>query len=240
MNGRVLCGLAFALLLAGGAAAQEAPPRWPSPLPITVQQPAPPPLPPPEIVVLQPQIEIDGRLDTLRGAPAVAPGQQHWVALNLIAGQPSAGRVAVKVWPRENNSLWLEAYGGSALFDAMYGFGARVQHTAWANDRGSRVMVSPGLGVNVFPDWWYGDDPYRGRHGHWHYGRTGYSTLTYLVGDVDVSWLYDFTPHCGFELGLKAGIAGRLGGHVGDDYPGGVMWGKNVYPVLAVYSGLRF
>src|SRR5438874_2239000 len=103
--------LAFAVGLAGArAAGQDVPPGWPSPLPVTVRQPAPPP-PPPDVVVVRPAAEIDGRFDTLRGAPAGAPGQQHWVALNLIAGQPSVARLAVKVLPRENNSLWLEAYG---------------------------------------------------------------------------------------------------------------------------------
>src|SRR5436305_10719652 len=103
----VVRGLALGLLLAaaGEVSAQDAARGWPSPLPsLAVQSPAPPP---PDIVVLQPAVEIDGRLDTLRGVPAAAPGQQHWVAINLALGQPSAARVAVKVLPRENGSLWL-------------------------------------------------------------------------------------------------------------------------------------
>jgi len=215
------------------------PPGWPSPLPALYTQPPAPPAAPP--VAEPPADPLDGRLGTLRGElPTPAPGQQHWVAVNLIAGQPFAARVMVKVLPRENDSIWVEAYGGSALFDGMYGFGVRLQHTVWANDRGSRIMVAPGLGVHVMPDWWYYDQGPPRRRGGYFYDYAGRNPLVYAFGDVDVSWLYDFTPHVGFELGVKVGLAGRLSGRVGADYPRDVMWGKDLYPILAVYSGLRF
>src|SRR5438552_880643 len=57
----------------------------------------------------------------------VEPGQQHWVSVNLSVFQPFVGRVGVKVWPRAQNSVWVEAYAGSALFHTMYGFGVRMQ-----------------------------------------------------------------------------------------------------------------
>src|SRR5688572_1485587 len=83
---------------------------WPSPLPITVGQPAEPPV-------------DDGVPVFPRATGHIPPpeGQQHWFSLNFALGQPSIGRVGVKVLDRENNSLWLEAYGGSALYDGMYG-----------------------------------------------------------------------------------------------------------------------
>lgn len=169
-------------------------------------------------------------------------GQQHWLSVNFALGQPSIGRVGVKVLSRENNSLWLEAYGGSALYDGMYGFGARLQHTAWTLGNGDSFFISPGLGVHILPDWYAGHETlhYNRRWGYWTTGYSQYSPLYFLAGDVDFSWLHDFSPRFGFELGMKLGLAGRLAGDVGDCYPSGVMWGKNLYPIVAFYSGFRF
>lgn len=169
-------------------------------------------------------------------------GQQHWVSLNLGIFQPFTGRLGVKVWSRPNNSVWLEAYGGSVLFDAMYGFGVRVQHTAKEFGDRDRLMVSPGLGIHIIPKW----QAYEKRHSHdpyfgpQHYYEYSFNTLYYFAGDVDISWLHDFSPYFGYEIGVKLGIAGRVAGRVGDDYPRGIMWGKNLYPILSVYSGFRF
>jgi len=173
--------------------------------------------------------------------PAATLGQQHWVSVNLGVFQPFTGRVGVKVWSRPNNSVWLEAYGGSVLFDAMYGFGARLQHTAIDFGHGDHLMVSPGIGLHIIPSWrvyerYRGYDPYYG----YVYSHYGSNSLYYLAGDVDISWLHDFSPHFGYELGIKLGIAGRLSGRVGDDYPKAVMWGRNLYPIVSVYSGFRF
>jgi hypothetical protein len=180
-------------------------------------------------------------IEELPPAPAVAPGQQHWVAVNLSVLQPSLGRVQVKVWPRPNNSVWAEVYGGSVLFDGMYGFGARVQHSAWCPGNADVVMVSPGLGLHIVPHWYSTDHrAYVDQYGYWVGQDSQYTTLYFLAGDVDVSWLHDFSPRFGFELGLKVGLAGRLAGRVGDDYPSGLMWGRNVYPIFSLYSGLRF
>jgi hypothetical protein len=169
-------------------------------------------------------------------------GQQHRFAVNFALGQPSIARLGVKVWDRPNNSLWLEGYGGGALYDAMYGFGARIQHRVGTLGNGDSFFISPGLGVHIFPDWYAADShAWRGPRGRWYQSDRGfYNTLYWLAGDVDFSWLHDFGPHLGFELGLKLGLAGRLGGTVGDDYSDGVMWGKNVYPIVALYTGFRF
>ena len=221
------------------AAPNAAPREWPSPLPTVAPQPPvpfPPGVPPPPPDVL---VEFDERLDILRGNPGLAPGQQHWLAVNLVGGQPSVVRAAVKVLPRPNNSLWVEAYAGSVLFEGMYGFGARLQHTAWGFRNGDTILVSPGIGLQIVPDW-YADLGRRGRDGYWVPGGSHYSSLFFLAGDVDVSWLHDFGPRLGFELGLKVGLAGRVGGTVGRCYPRDVMWGKDLYPILALYTGLRF
>ena len=76
-----------------------------------------------------------------------AAGQQHWVAINLGVFQPTTARIAVKVWPRPQNSVWVEAYLGSALFDFMYGFGVRMQHTARTFRNG--VDIEGGEGKDV-------------------------------------------------------------------------------------------
>ena len=214
------------------AAATDAPVGgWPSPLPITVGQPAAPPV-------------ADGvpvHVVEVNDAPS-SGGQQHRFALNFALGQPSVARVGLKVLDRENNSVWLEAYGGSAIFDVMYGFGARLQHTAWNLGNGDSFMVSPGLGVQILPDWYASSTYYgRGPRGRWYTSEYGsYNSLYFLAGDVDFSWLHDFSPRFGFELGLKLGLAGRLGGTVGHDYPSGAMWGKSLYPIVAFYTGVRF
>ena len=63
--------------------------------------------------------------------------------------------------------------------------------------------------------------------------------VTFLVTDVDISWLHDFGSHFGFELGVKLGLAGSVVGNLGR-YPRGVMFGRDLYPILALYSGFRF
>lgn len=222
---RFALSLAAAALLATAAVAQEPAPVWPSPLPISAGQPpaavVPSGLPerPPEAPVPEPRCE--------------APGQQHWVSLNLSVLQPFVGRVGVKVWRRPNDSIWVEGYGGSVLFDVMYGFGVRLQHTARTNSKGDALMLAPGLGVHVIPDWYYYTREYDGSRRH-------HSSLTYVALDMDISWLHDFIPHCGYEIGVKVGIAVRTSGTVGSDYPKFAMFGPDVYPLFNVYSGLRF
>jgi hypothetical protein len=56
---------------------------------------------------------------------------------------------------------------------------------------------------------------------------------------MDVSWLHDFSPHFGFELGMKVGVAAKVAGTL-NRYPRAVMFGRDCYPILALYSGLRF
>jgi hypothetical protein len=176
-------------------------------------------------------------------SPEMAPGQQHWVSLNLGVFQPFAARIGVKVWERPQNSLWIEAFGGSELYNGMYGFGIRMQHTLWSFGNSDQLMIAPGFGAHILPDW---DavtrtlvvNPNTGFE-HYRYS-CKQNTLYYLFGDVDLSWLHDFGPHFGFELGVKFGLAGRVSGTVGRDYPSFEMWGKDVYPVASLYTGLRF
>jgi hypothetical protein len=231
-----MCVCAFALYAVAPARAQQPPatPGWPSPLPLTVGEPAAAAVPsglPERVVIADPE-----------PPKTQALGQQHWVSLNLSVLQPLVARLGVKVFPRPNNSIWLETYIGSELFDFMYGFGVRVQHTSYTNDRCDALMVSPGLGLHVLPNWYasgharhsgYGEeyDPYRPNF---------YNSLYYLALDVDVSWLHDFGPHFGYEIGMKVGLAGRVGGTVGSHFTRSVMFGKDVFPILNFYSGLRF
>ena len=238
--------LSLVILLGTGSITRAQQPAWSYPELTTSAQATPLPQATPSEYVPFHQGPIPTglpeRMIPVAELPPPTLGQQHWVSVNLGIFQPFTGRVGVKVWPRPNNSVWLEAYGGSVLFDAMYGFGVRVQHTAYDFGHGDQLMVSPGLGVHILPSWYTrehrnGYDPY---YGSYRYYQSSYNSLYYLAGDIDISWLHDFTPHFGYELGIKLGIAGRLSGRVGDDYPRSVMWGKNFYPIVSVYSGFRF
>lgn len=174
--------------------------------------------------------------------PTRRPGQDHWVSLNLTTLQPFTGRVGLKVWPRENGSLWLEAYGGSVLFAGMYGFGARLQYTALGTEHRDRLMIGPGFGAHIIPQYHtYDVVPYTGPYGTMVPSAAWRArSLTFLVADVDVSWLHDFSPNFGFEVGVKLGIGGRVSGDIGEDRVEWVMFGKNFYPVVSVFSGFRF
>src|SRR5262245_11685157 len=161
-------------LLTSSAFTQSTGPAWSYPQLTTVMQPtAPLPQVPPSSYVPADGGPIPTGLPERTVLAVECPpensGQQHWVSLNLGIFQPFTGRVAVKVWPRENNSVWLEAYGGSVLFDAMFGFGARVQHTAVRFRGGDQLMISPGVGLHVVPNWRATtrtrvDDPYFGHY----------------------------------------------------------------------------
>lgn len=244
---RVALALILAAVAAPALGQEPTPPAWPYPT-ITTVAPNPEPLPAVPGIVYVPvpsgpiPTGLPERTIPADELPPPTNGQQHWVSANLGVFQPFAVRVGVKVLPRANNSVWVEGYWGSALFSIMYGAGVRIQHTAKTFRNGDRLMVSPGFGVHVIPDWrrtdeTYQYDPYYGGG----YYTTGYkrNALWYAFGDVDVSWLHDFGPHFGFELGVKLGLAGRVAGKVGRDYPSFVMFGKDFYPLFSVYAGFR-
>lgn len=242
---RFALALAASCIAACATAQQPVAPAWTYPQVTTIPQPpAPlPQAPPSDYVPTTPPGPIATGLPerTVLVSDCELPtlGQQHWVSFNLGILQPFTGRVGVKVWSRPNNSLWLEAYGGSVLFDGMYGFGVRIQHTVRDFGAKDHLMVSPGLGVHIVPRWGAYETRYDSSFGY-SYSNYSYNALYYLAGDIDISWLHDFSPHFGFEFGIKVGIAGRLSGNVGHDYPSGIMWGKDLYPILSIYSGFRF
>lgn len=229
--------LLLALLFVSPAFGQQPGGGWSYP-PLATVEPAPPPPLPPAGGAEVPQPGGFPTYAPERPAPAESlppcpcdNGQQHWVSLNLSVLQPFVGRIGVKVWPRPNNSVWLEVYAGSVLFDVMVGVGVRIQHTALTFGNGDRLMVSPGLGVHVLPVY---------SSGHGFFGTISHDAgVTFLAGDVDISWLHDFGQHFGFELGIKLGLAGRIAGRIGR-YPRGVTFGRDCYPILALYSGFRF
>jgi len=234
--------LALAVTTATGAAAtaqlQMGPRLSPGGIPV-LDNPTPPPVAATD--VLAPAAVRSGTVeptDILAGT-AARSGQQHWVSLNLGSLQPTTARLGVKVWDRPNGSLWLEVYGGSVLVDAMYGFGARLQFTAKEFWSGDQLMIAPGIGTHILPQWEAETRGYRrGRYSNYSdYRRT---TLYFLVGDVDISWLHDFSPHFGFELGVKLGLAARVGGDIGDWYPEYLMFGPSLYPVVSFHTGFRF
>ena len=163
------------VLIAPAFAQQSNTPAWTYPQLTTIAQP-PTPLPQ---ALLSEYVPVPQSSPIPTGLPErtvlavdcdpTALGQQHWVSVNLGIFQPFVGRVGVKVWSRPNNSVWLEAYGGSVLFDAMYGFGIRMQHTVHDFGSSDHLMLSPGIGVHIIPSWYAvekhrGYDPYYGNY----------------------------------------------------------------------------
>ena len=142
------------------------------------------------------------------------PGQQHWVSVNLGVFQPTTVRAAFKAWPRSQGSVWVEAYAGSVLVHAMYGFGVRMQYTACTFRNGDQLMISPGVGVHILPNWviWNAHTP------HYGWGWGGYpdpyrsNTLYDVAGAVTSHGCTTSARTSGFEIGLPLGLAGRCRG----------------------------
>ena len=247
MTNKSLIAVLAALLSAVPAFAQlQMGPRM-SPGGVEVLGPAvPPPATAAASVLAPPETrgEAVPAADVLAGTPAKS-GQQHWVSLGITTLQPFTARVGVKVWDRPNGSLWLEAYGGSELFDVMYGGGARMQFTAKEFGHGDPIMIAPGFGAHVLPN----QRIVTRREYHSGYYSFGYydytyakSTAVFLAADVDISWLHDFSPHFGVEIGFKLGLAFRASGQVGDWTRGipNTMFNSNLFPIVSFFYGLRF
>ncbi len=108
----------------------------------------------------------------------------------------------------------------------MAGGGGRVQFTTWTDNCDDAILISPGLGLHCFPR--TGAGFFSGRA----------TTRVYAAADVDISWLHDFSPHFGYELGLKLGLGVRLSGDWDD--PPGTMFTESAFPIVSVFSGFRF
>jgi hypothetical protein len=161
-------------------------------------------------------------------------GQQHGIAVNLSIFQPTVLRLEVPVYHQEKCTWLAELYGGSEFFDGMAGGGIRVQFTAGANaERGDAFLIGPGLGLHVLP----GHGSVFGGLVDGGFERT--TVRTYLAGDVDFSWLHEFSSHFAYEIGIKLGLAGRLEGN-SPDYQRFLMFSKDFFPIINVFSGFRF
>ncbi|MBY0230009.1 MAG: hypothetical protein K2W96_12065 [Gemmataceae bacterium] len=180
--------------------------------------------------------------DPAVATPDDAPvGQQHWVAVHLSLFQPTQLRVQATVARGERASLAVEAFGGSELVEFMYGFGGRLLWTALHDGVDDALMVSPGLGVHFLPE--------KGRrfeYALWDglvYRNSPRTPRTYLAADVDISWVHQFAPHFAWEMGLKLGLAAKVGGEWGKDripVQRSLMFGKDLYPLANVFWGFRF
>jgi hypothetical protein len=151
-----------------------------------------------------------------------APGQQHWVGVNLSLFQPTVARLQVAVAHRPACTWLAEVYAGSELVDFMAGGGVRVQFTVSANARGDALLVSPGIGVHFLPR----SDGFVSSAG----------PEEFAAADADISWVHDFSERFGYEVGVKLGLAGRLAGS--GDRP--LMFSKDWFPLVNVFSGFRF
>lgn len=196
--------------------------------------------------------EPTGDLLTPAAPPETAPaidaplplGQQHVLGLYLSILQPCVGTAQVTVYRRNGISYALEVYGGSELFELMYGGGVRAIWTAGSNNRCDAFLVKPGLGVHIFPE------NTRGGVRGWNYLAADVeyayaepkTARYYLAADVELSWLHDFSDRLGWEMGVKLGLAGRVGGQWGSEDPPNTpfAFGKSVYPIYNLFWGFRF
>jgi hypothetical protein len=160
--------------------------------------------------------------DALKKALAASEkaGQDNWLAINFVAGNPMALRVEAFPFTGKNIKVGVEALVGEQAGSAAGGLGVRLQ-IRLAGNAHDAFYVSPGVDVYLSP-------PTTAGLGH-------YESIYYVASDVDVSWLHQFTRHFGLELGVKAG------GEVALNAPAWLSTGHTaVLPELAIFAGFRF
>jgi hypothetical protein len=216
MRARVQLLIVISMLLwaESGANAQEpAPVEADRPLPPhwLERGPGAPPTPPP--------------------GPVIDVGQEHWLVVQFMLGTEAGIRFQLgfdhacdHTWAGE---LFLGAAATRFGVGGVVGVGGRVHYT-WMSGRWSdALLVSPGIDVFVLG----GHDRRRGILEP-EYPK---EDVLFLAPTVDISWLHDFTPHFGWELGLHVGLGVGLAGR---DYRGESAGGM-VTPLLSLYTGFR-
>lgn len=181
------------------------------------------------VVVLAPSITREA---IASGAISFVGGETY-VAVDLLAGLLTGVRVRIPTFPfGERARVVLEGMYGGVVSEAgigtMVGGGVRVQiNVAQDRDGNDALMISPGIDVIALWD----ETPDTG----WiDFGPD--STVYLLSGNVDISWVHEFSRHFGLELGA------RLGGSVGLSglTSGGEPAAGTFSPELSVFVGLRF
>jgi len=147
-------------------------------------------------------------------------GDDNWVAVNLVVGNPTGVRVEAFPFSSKYLKVGVEALGGVQQLSEAGGGGVRLQIRVLAS-RKNALYISPGVDVYFSP-------PTAQLFGH-------YGTVYYASADVDVSWLHEFAHHFGFEVGIKAG------GEVGWGLPAyESLSGTAILPEVSLFTGVRF
>lgn len=189
-------------------------------------EPQPEPSSAPMIEVLDPAAA--GRMavvvapDALQNAAMAAhrAGDDMWLAVNFVVGNPSGLRVEAFPFSSRNLKVGIEAIAGEQTGSFAAGAGVRLQIRLAGGPRNG-LYVSPGVDVYLSP-------PTTTGMGH-------YESIYYVATDVDVSWLHEFAHHFGVEVGIKAG------GEVMLDAPSWVSTTHTaILPELGIFAGVRF
>jgi hypothetical protein len=159
--------------------------------------------------------------------PALLPespalGQEHWVSIKPEIGWPTGFRLQATFLQRANFSLAVEGLVGidvlaSPLFAIalpVYGVGCRGIYTLKATEHDA-FQINPALELFA----------------------AGVNDLRFFVGpDIELCWLHEFGKHFGVEIGLDLGLGIAAGGQINTSSSGG----PSIFPILSLFSGLRF
>lgn len=202
---RASLGVMFALLLAAPrAAAQDGNIReWPFPTPPLPEVPAP-----------------------ARAESHAPPCQDHLVSVQLMLGLENIARLQVEVYHGARWTVMVEAQAGyEAVIIPSFGGGVRFAYRTFDDGDNDAFFISPGLGL-------LSGRVDRFRDSFWGTVVDGQRNTVALAASVDFSWVHDFTPDFGTELGVQLGLLVPL------ETWQRVNWG--VIPEVSLYAGLRF
>ncbi len=196
-----------------------------------------PPLPPPPAGPSATDAEV-----ILTGAapsPVVPVGQQHNFGAQIQFGYPNGLRLQYAAFKTDQTSFLVEGFAGArdGLWgnEAVYGVGGRALFTLASNGVNNALLFGPGVGVAF----WQAEKP-SNPYGGWPYFydyRRPETDRTFLTLDANISWLHDFTPALGWEIGLTIGARiGLTGQNEGGEKVSGHITGGTI----GVFTGLRF
>lgn len=153
-------------------------------------------------------------------ARANAIGDDLWMGVNIVGGNPTGLRAEAYPIGGETLRLGFEGIGGEQMGSWAGGAGARIQIRLAGGERNA-FFASPGVDVYFSP-------PQASGFGH-------YEWIYYVATDLDVSWVHRFTRYFGFETGIKAG------GEIGLNAPSWLsLTHVAALPELGIFVGVRF
>jgi len=163
-------------------------------------------------------------------SPSLEAGPNHFVSGQVLLGFETGIRMQF-TFHRECNREWvgelfLGAAGTRYGASGALGIGGRVHCALAAGAWGDYLLVSPGLNLVFLGE--ESDD-----HHPWNQPE---DAVTFLAPSVDITWLHDFLPHFGIELGVHVGLGIGLDGTDSD----GDSAAGEFTPLFNVFAGVRF